>query len=238
MSQPKFVWGMHVFREGDGGSKGSALEANTNQLLDQAKGSGGEDFFSALTRARFHGRPLTRSEMLGYCSIVFAGGRDTIINSISGVICHLATNAANFEYLREDPKRIVGASEGFFRVLSPSTHLARRCQAATQLHGVELKAGDFISLNFAAANDDPDVFPEPETTQLDLRPNPHVSFGFGPHLCLGAAHARLVIRTLIKTLCDRVGQFEVVEAVDEHETESSYRRRLNYDRLLFRMILR
>lgn len=229
-------WGMHVFREGDGGRKGSALEAYVNGLLDRAAAAPGKDFFSALTLAKFQGRPLTREEMLGFCSIVFAGGRDTVINSISGVIGHLASKPEDLEFLRDDPKRIVGASEEFFRVLSPSTHLARLCRAKAEIHGVTVEPGQFISLNFAAANYDESVFESPEEVRLDRRPNPHVAFGFGPHLCLGAAHARLVVRSLIKVLCDRVARIEMLEAVDRYENETSYRRRVAYDKLVVRLV--
>ena len=231
-------WGTHVFREGDGTSKGAALEAYTNRLLDRAAAAPGADFFSALTQARFQGRSLTREEMLGFCSIVFAGGRDTIINSISGVIGHLSAHPADFAFLREDPKRIVGASEEFFRVLSPSTHLARLCRVKTELHGVTVEPGQFVSLNFAAANYDETVFERPEEVRLDRRPNPHVAFGFGAHLCLGAAHARLIVRSLISILCERVERIETLAAVDKYENESSYRRRLAYDRLSVRFIAR
>lgn len=231
-------WGMHVFREGDGARKGSALEDYNNRLLDRATDNPGADFFSALTQARFRGRPLTREEMLGFCSIVFAGGRDTIINSISGIIGHLAAVPADLEFLQADPRRITGASEEFFRVLSPSTHLARKCQHQATLHGVTIKKGEFISLNFAAANYDPEVFASPEEVRLDRRPNPHVAFGFGPHLCLGAPHARLVVRSLLKFLCERVRRIETIEAVDKYETEKSYRRRLAYEKLRVRLVSR
>ena len=231
-------WGTHVFREGDGTSKGAALEAYTNRLLDRAAAAPGADFFSALTQARFQGRPLTREEMLGFCSIVFAGGRDTIINSIAGVIGHLSAHPADFAFLRKDPKRIVGASEEFFRVLSPSTHLARLCRVKTELHGVTVEPGQFVSLNFAAANYDETVFERPEEVRLDRRPNPHVAFGFGAHLCLGAAHARLIVRSLISILCERVERIETLAAVDKYENESSYRRRLAYERLSVRFIAR
>jgi cytochrome P450 len=231
-------WGTHVFREGDGTSKGAALEAYTNRLLDRAAATPGADFFSALTQAKFQGRPLTREEMLGFCSIVFAGGRDTIINSISGVIGHLSARPADFAFLRADPKRIVGASEEFFRVLSPSTHLARLCREKTELHGVTVEPGQFVSLNFAAANYDETVFDMPQEVRLDRRPNPHVAFGFGAHLCLGAAHARLIVRSLLTILCERVGRIETLAAVDKYENESSYRRRLAYEQLTVRFVAR
>lgn len=224
-------WGTHVFREGDGTSKGAALEAYTNGLLDRARDNPGEDFFSALTRATIDGRPLAREEMLGYCSIVFAGGRDTIINSITGIIAHLARTPADFEYLRADRKRLIGASEEFFRVLSPVTHLSRKCTRDTEVHGVNVAAGEFVSLCFSSANFDATVFEAPDEVRLDRRPNPHVAFGFGPHLCLGAAHARLVVRTLLAVLCERVERIEILEHVWKNEDEPSYTRRLAADRL-------
>lgn len=228
-------WGMHVFREGNGTSKGAAMEAYANGLLDRGAASGGDDFFSALTRATFQGRPLTRKEMLGFCSIVFAGGRDTIINSISGIIGHLAEHREDFEFLRADPRRIVGASEEFFRVLSPSTHLTRLCTRDVEIHGVKVEAGQFVSLNFAAANYDPQAFSDPETVKLDRRPNPHVAFGFGPHLCLGAPHARLIVRSLLKVLCERVERIEILAARDRYETEATYQRRVAYEALEVRL---
>ena len=61
-----------------------------------------------------------------------------------------------------------------------------------------VKPGQRVSLCFASANFDETVFENPEEVRLDRKPNPHVTFGFGPHLCLGAAHARLILRTLLK----------------------------------------
>ena len=218
-------WGTHVFHEGDGSGKGAALEVYSNALLDRAQAHPGPDFFSALTQAKLNGRPLTRQEMLGYCSIVFAGGRDTVINSITGIIAHLAQNPADFEYVRADRKRVVGASEEFFRVLSPVTHLARKCTRDTEVHGVKVAAGDFVSLCFSSANFDATVFESPDEVKLDRRPNPHVAFGFGPHLCLGAAHARLVVRTLLNTLCDQVTKIDILEHTWKTEPRAGYTRR-------------
>ncbi|MEZ0215988.1 MAG: cytochrome P450 [Rariglobus sp.] len=228
-------WGTHVFYDGDGTSKGAALEAYNNALLDRAQADPGADFFSALTQAKINGRPLTRQEMLGYCSIVFAGGRDTIINSVTGIIAHLAQNPADFEYVRADRKRVIGASEEFFRALSPVTHLARKCTRDTEVHGVKVAAGDFVSLCFSSANFDATVFESPDEVKLGRRPNPHVAFGFGPHLCIGAAHARLVVRTLLNTLCDQVGKIDILEHTWKTDREPGYVRRVAAERLQVRL---
>jgi cytochrome P450 len=228
-------WGTHVFREGDGTSKGAQLEAYANALLDRGAAAPDEGFFSAITRARFRGRSLTREEMLGYCSIVFAGGRDTVINSITCIVAHFAKSPADLDFVRADRKRIIGASEEFFRVLSPVTHLARKCSMGAEVHGVKIAPGNFASLAFSSANFDASVFDAPDEVRLDRRPNPHVAFGFGPHLCLGAAHARLVVRTLIATLCDHVAAIEILEHVWKHETEHAYLRRLAAETLRVRL---
>jgi len=230
-------WGTHVFRSTDGSlaadgtSKGAALEAYMNGLFDRAIENPGEDFFSALTRATFQGRPLTREEMLGYSSIAFAGGRDTVINSISGVIGHLSKNPADLEYLRADPKRIVNASEEFFRAISPVTHIGRVCPVKIDVHGMSVEPGDLISLCFSSANYDETVFESPDEVRLDRKPNPHVAFGFGTHLCLGAPHARLVVRSLLKCLCEQVGRIETLRFEERVEREECYERRLAYDSL-------
>jgi cytochrome P450 len=224
-------WGMHVFREGNGESKGAALEQYMNSLFDRGEAQPGDDFFSLLPKMEFRGRRLTREECLGYSSIMFAGGRDTLINSITGVIGYLARNQGDFEYLREEPKRIVNASEEFFRAISPVTHIGRVCPAHIDVHGVAVEPGSLISLCFASANHDETVFTAPEEVRLDRKPNPHVAFGFGTHLCLGAAHARLAVRTLIKCLCEQVESVTILSSEEKVERESKYNRPLSFDRL-------
>jgi len=231
-------WGTHVFREGDGTSKGAALEIYMNSLFDQGEAHASETFFSALSRATFQGRALTREEMLGFGSIMFAGGRDTVINSISGVIGYLAKNPAALETLREDPKRIISASEEFFRAISPVTHIGRVCPVQTDVHGINLAPGELITLCFASANHDETVFPNPEEVLLDRKPNPHVAFGFGPHLCLGAAHARLVVRSLLKCLCEKIAHIEILALEEKIEHETSYDRTLAYETLNVRFSAR
>jgi cytochrome P450 len=222
-------WGTHVFREGDGGKKGAALELYMNQLFDRALANPGDDFFTALTKATFRGRPLTREEMLGYGSITFAGGRDTVINSISGIIGYLSANPDALAFLRADPKRIAIASEEFFRALSPVTHLARVCPVKTDVLGTTVEPGDLASICFASANYDETVFSSPEEVQLDRKPNPHVAFGFGPHLCLGAPHARLIVRSLLKALCEQVTGIETLSSQEKVEREQRYNRILTYE---------
>ena len=232
-------WGIHVFRDGgDGQKKGAALEQYLNAQLDRAQSRPGADFFSALTQARFRGRPLTREEQMGYANLTFAGGRDTIIHSISTVIAYLGRHPEALGYFRGDASRAVYASEEFFRVLTPLTHIARTCPVDSTVHGIGVPAGERVSLCWASANRDETVFEGPDEIRLDRKPNPHLAFGAGPHICLGAPHARLITRTLIQKCAERLGGVTIVSGQERFENEARYRRAVGWDALTVRLMAR
>ena len=229
-------WGMHVFKVTGGEfKKGTSLEDYLHAQFDRVQANPGDDFFSALTRATYQGRPLTREEMMGFGNLTFAGGRDTIIHSISSIIAYFGRNPDALEYLRADPKRIVHAGEEFFRVFMPLTHIGRVCPVQTEVNGVIVPPDGRVSLGWASANFDETVFEEPEEIRLDRRPNPHISFGFGTHLCLGAPHARLIVRSLLQSLIARVGRVAILHAKPHVEKEALYQRPNGYESLTVRL---
>ena len=229
-------WGIHVFKVTSGRfKKGNVLEEYLHTQFDRAESNPGDDFFSALTQATYRGRRLTREEQMGFGNLTFAGGRDTIIHSISSILAYCGAHPEALEYLRADPKRIVHAAEEFFRVFMPLTHIGRVCPVDTQVHGVTVKAGGRIALGWASANLDETVFDSPQAVRLDRKPNPHLSFGFGPHLCLGASHARLIVRSLLQALADRVAGITVLEAKRLVEHEAAYDRPVGFESLTVRL---
>lgn len=228
-------WGVHVFRVRGGLKKGVELEDYLTRKFDAVSQAPGRCFFSALTQARFRGRPLTREEMMGFANLAFAGGRDTVIHTVACALGHLAANPEALEYLRADPKRITLASEEFFRYFMPLTHIGRVCPVATSVHGEQVPAGGRVSLGWASANRDESVFPQADEFKIDRKPNPHLSFGFGEHLCLGAPHARLIVRTLLQKCVELVDSLEIVSAEERVEQEHSYERTLGYESLVLRI---
>lgn len=225
-------WGIHVFEPQDGEEKvGGALESYLNDRFDLAETNPSEDFFSALTQIEFRGRKLTRDERLGFANLAFAGGRDTIIHSVTSIIAWLGANPQGLEYLREDNKRIVLASEEFFRVFMPLTQIGRVCPEGAEVHGVKVEPGERIGLCWASANHDESVFKNAKDIVLDRRPNPHVSFGFRDHLCQGAAHARLVIRSLLEVLCNQNLSIEIIDEVRNVEETEKFTRAVGYESL-------
>jgi len=230
-------WGTHVFRDVlEGESDGTAVDTYIARRLDlAAEDSSGDDFFSALTRAEFRGRKLTREEMAGFGNLTFAGGRDTVIHSITSVIAYMARHPEALDFLREDPKRLALAGEEFFRVVSPLTHIGRVCPVETDVHGMKVPANGRVSLCWASANRDPAVFAAPDEVRLDRRPNPHMAFGAGTHFCLGAAHARLIMRELLRHLASSVRSISIIGSVPNIDAAEDYSRNIGYERLEVRI---
>ena len=242
-------WGIHVFKVTGGEfKKGNVLEEYLHGQFDlalaQVKNQTSDalvpddSLFTALVKATYRGRKLTREEMMGFGNLIFAGGRDTIIYSIANVLAYLGRNPDALEFLRADPRRIVHAGEEFFRVFMPLTHIGRVCPVETDVHGVKVPPGGRVSLAWSSANLDETVFDSPTEIRLDRKPNPHLSFGFGTHLCLGAPHARLIVRTLLQALCNRVATVEILHAEPHVEREATYQRTNGFDSLTARLVAR
>lgn len=138
-------------------------------------------------------------------------------------------------FLREDPKRVVHAAEEFFRAFTPLTHIGRVCPVDTDVQGFTVKPGGRVSLGWSSANNDETVFDAPEEVRLDRKPNPHVAFGFGTHLCLGAAHARLIVRALLQALIESGASITTLSAEERVEKEAQYKRALGYESLTVKL---
>ena len=169
-------------------------------------------------------KPLTRKEKLGFGNLAFAGARDTVINSVTGLLGHFADHPDDLDRLRADPRLRPVAAEELFRYQSPITHIGRVCPHGADLHGHTVPPDGRVSLNFAAANRDPEVFENADTLDITRAPNPHVAFGSGPHTCLGAARTRALIRGLLEALCDTAASLEILKATPQIETEATYKR--------------
>lgn len=227
-------WGVHAFK-----SKGRNDPARADRLMrmlegyvDRAMATGGNDFFGHLAGVEFQGRRLSRDEILGFAHVTFAGGRDTVIHVLAGGMAHLAQHTGDLHRLRDQPDLATRATEELVRYLSPLTHIGRVCTQGDTVAGHSREKGERIALCWAAANFDASVFDAPDELRLDRNPNPHVGFGSGEHNCLGSAHARLVIRTLLLRMAARVARIDLLEGIAGTRDIGGVVRRQGYDRLI------
>ena len=229
-------WGKHVFSgpEGHDSEKGDHLDQYLHRQFDRAEEEPGDDFFSVLSQAELRGRRLTRDEMVGFANLAFAGGRDTVISTVSLTLAHFAANPEDLARISEQPLLIRSAAEEIVRIASPLTMIGRTCPHDTSVHGIDVDAGGRAAICWASANRDETIFESPEELRIDRKRNPHVAFGAGVHTCLGASHARLILRTLIGLLAERVGSMQVTDSKANYEEWPAYRRQTGYEYLFIR----
>lgn len=230
------TWGIDVFKDTTDASEGHAddLDQYLEGVIEAAVDEPGDDFFGLLARGQLHGRALTRNEMLGFANLVFAGGRDTVINLVSNALAHLCDHPESLAALRDDPLRARAATEELLRFYSPLTLLGRVARHDTEVHGCPVGHDQRIALAYASANRDETVFDRAGDCVLDRHPNRHVAFGHGPHTCLGAPLARAIMTTLLERVALRVGSLTRLEATPLVEDFGTCRRQVGFSALRIR----
>lgn len=140
---------------------------------------------------------------------VIFGGLATTTHAMAGAIYHFATHPEIRRDLVARPELIPNAVEETARLYLPVVAPARTVKADVEIAGVQLKAGDRLALNYAAASRDPDVCANPG--EFDIRRTDVVqsAFGVGVHRCLGAHLARLELRVTIEEFLARIPEFEL-----------------------------
>jgi len=178
--------------------------------------SGDDTLLGVLNAAELDGRPLSRVEIMGFCMTLLVAGNETTRTLISGGIEALHQHPAQRQLLAEDPSLLPAAVEELLRWVTPIQAFGRTAVVDVELSGVRVPAGDFVVMLYASGNRDESVF-GPTVAQLDVcRPvsTTHLAFGFGEHLCLGAALARLETRVFFEELLRRHPRYALAGDVD------------------------
>ena len=171
-----------------------------------------DDILSKIVQSRLDeedGRALTDEELINFFVLLFPAGAETTRSAIGGGMRALIEHPDLLQQLRDDPELVKGAVEEFVRWMTPSIYKRRTVIQDTELRGTALKRGDKVTIWEMSANRDGEMFDDPFTFDITRRPNRHIGFGFGAHVCLGAALARLEIKIAIEELLRRVAHFEL-----------------------------
>ena len=176
------------------------------RLIDRERVEPSETLMTALVNGA--GDQLSDLELVGACTLILFAGHETTTSLLMNTMGLLATRPDLVEELRV--RELDTALEELLRVLGPTRSMYRKVAVAHERGGQALAVDDNVLLCVAAANHDPDVFDEPGRLKLDRDPNPHLTFGWGLHHCLGAHLARLETRLALKALLGRYRTFEPV----------------------------
>jgi len=157
------------------------------------------------------GDELSDLELVGACTLILFAGHETTTSLLMNTMGLLASQPDLIERLRVSDTE--AALEEFLRVLGPTRSMYRKVAIQHERGGQTFAVGDNVLLCVAAANHDPDVFVNPEELMLDRDPNPHLTFGWGLHHCLGAHLARLEARLALDALLAKHQTFEALGPV-------------------------
>lgn len=170
---------------------------------------------SSLVHADIAGRPLTETELLGISHLLLLGGLDTVTATLDCMVTFLASHPEHRRQLIEDPALVPAAVEELLRWLTPVMVVPRTAKEDVTVQGVDLHAGDGVTLVLGAANADEDVF-GPQAVDFHRDPNKHLAFGAGHHLCLGAHLARLELRVALEELHARIPDYRFPAGFEPH----------------------
>jgi cytochrome P450 len=146
---------------------------------------------SSLMNAEIDGERLTEEEVIANSIITMVGGQETTTNLIGNGTLSLLRNPDELEKLRADLSMIPAAVEELLRYESPSQHTARLAPDDLELGGKLIRKRQAVQAVMAAANRDPERFPDPDRLDVTRQDNRHVAFGYGAHFCFGAPLARI-----------------------------------------------
>ncbi|WP_242909160.1 cytochrome P450 [Actinomadura terrae] len=143
---------------------------------------------------------LTDHEFENMFFLFAVAGNETLRNGIPGGLLTLLDHPAELARLRADPSLLPSAVEEMLRYWPPVMDFRRTATTDLTLSGRRISAGQKVVVYHASANRDETAFPDPDRFDITRTPNDHVSFGFGPHFCLGAHLARTQMRALFRAL--------------------------------------
>ncbi len=178
-------------------------------LAAQRRANPTGDVASVIANAVVDGEPISDRDTAGYYIIVASAGHDTTSASSAGAALALARDPGLFDRAKSDRSLLAGIVEEAIRWTTPVQHFMRTAAVDTELCGQQIRAGDWLMINYVAANHDPTQFPDPRTFDPTRPANRHLAFGAGAHQCLGLHLARLEMRILLDVLLDRVGSLEL-----------------------------
>jgi len=194
-----------------------AMSDYFDQAMAARRGAPRDDLISDLLAVQEASGMLSDSEIRVNCFNLLLGGNVTTADLIANGINLLLRHPQELAKLRADPALIGSAVEEILRFDPPTEGSQRVASRDLEMHGCPVRAREVVAVIIPAANRDPEVFPDPHRFDIARRNGPHISFGSGAHICIGAPLARLEARTAIWGLVERFLGLRLAEPDAEAE---------------------
>ncbi|MFM8304606.1 MAG: cytochrome P450 [Actinomycetota bacterium] len=181
------------------------------------------DVISVLVEAELEGQRLTDDEIIAFLRLLLPAGAETTYRSSSNLMFGLLSNPDQLAALRDDRSLMPQAIEEGVRWDPPLTGIGRTCTKDTVIEGVHIPAGSPVQVCMAAANRDPSRWDRPDEFDIFREPKQHMSFAFGPHMCLGMHLARMETTVAVNALLDLPNLRLDPAAADVHVSGLAFR---------------
>jgi cytochrome P450 len=187
------------------------FKAFLKELADARRKKPGDPATDVLTRLidGNEGEQLSEEELLQNCIFILNAGHETTTNLIGNALYELLQWPDERRRLLADPDLIQTAVDEFLRFQSPNQLGNRRTVEEVELHGETLPPGTRIHIAIGAANRDPRQFPDPDRLDLSRKPNKHLAFAGGPHLCVGFSLAKMEGRIAVSRFLRRFPDYKL-----------------------------
>jgi cytochrome P450 len=186
-----------------------ALKSYFTDILAERRRKPRDDLISMLAESEIDGTRLTDDEIFAFLLLILPAGVETTYRASGNLLVALLTEPPLLEALRADLGMLRGAFEEALRWEPPITTVVRRAIRDCELGGVAIPAETTVSVSVAAANRDPTRYPDPDRFDPTRKNIAHLTFGGGPHLCLGMHLARMEGTVAINALLDRLGELRL-----------------------------
>ncbi|HEY1425708.1 MAG TPA: cytochrome P450, partial [Caulobacteraceae bacterium] len=180
-----------------------ALNAYFAGLIEEKRAHPADDLISDMVKLQESGAPLSDLELQINLQALLIGGNLTTTDLIGNAVRLLILNPAELDKLKADPKLINAVVEEALRYEPPVDMTGRIASRDMEIGGCPVQQKQSLNLNLRAANRDPSVFAEPDRFDVTREKKPHVAFGGGAHICIGAPLARLEAQVALLRLFER-----------------------------------
>jgi cytochrome P450 len=189
--------------------------AYQQELLEERAANPGDDMVSRIIQSEIDGKPISRTVGMMFTMSLITGGSDTTKHMMSHIARGLAKHPDQREILRDRPDLLANAVDEVLRFYPVAWHGCRTATQPVEIRGRTIRKGDFVVLAYSSSNRDEDVFDRPN--EFDVTRTFEASnqaFGWGEHLCPGAALSRLEGRLLLEGMLRRFPDWELLDDSD------------------------
>jgi cytochrome P450 len=191
-------WGPDVWTAESEKRDGKVLHRYLDAIYEEALQQSSDDIWSKIAHLEINGVQVSADEFRGIAGVMLAGGRDTVVKLFTGIMWHFGNHPEDLNLLRAKPELIGSAIQEFLRFLTPLPVMNRTL--VPESSDLDLPDNRYVGISFISGNFDDTVFDNPFEIDFNRGRNPHLSFGFGPHTCLGNHIAEIEAKVFLEAL--------------------------------------